>query len=150
MNLLRGRNRILILPEHFLGNGKICCQISSKSLNIIKYWIFFQNSFKSLINTKDPDSGGQLIMDPSDLDPQHCHKERGTVQHMYFSLQAQVYYQPPPLHPPPPSICVFNLFFLRTENLRMLYMIFRGKCGGCWQRGRSTHSSKENSFSGNC
>jgi hypothetical protein len=32
----------------------------------------------------------------------------------------------------------------------MLYMIFRGKCGGFWQRGRSTLSSRENSSSGNC
>ncbi len=53
---------------------KYFCQTGSKSLNKIKCWIFFENFFKYLLNSKDrgPDPGGQLITDTSD--PQMINK----------------------------------------------------------------------------
>ncbi len=42
-------------PEYFLPNEKNYCKIGRKSLWIIKYWWFFLNFFKSLINRKDPE-----------------------------------------------------------------------------------------------
>ncbi len=41
-----------------------------RSLNFIKYWIFFLK-FCWTLYKKNKDPGGQLIMDPQDPDPQH-------------------------------------------------------------------------------
>jgi hypothetical protein len=57
--------------------------VGSKSLKMVKYWIFFVNFLKSLINKDpcrnrirnseiiDPDLGGKKIIDPPDPDQQH-------------------------------------------------------------------------------
>ncbi len=46
---------IRILPKHFSGHWKICCQIGIKPSNIITIELLFWNSFESLINSKGPD-----------------------------------------------------------------------------------------------
>jgi hypothetical protein len=47
--------------------------LGNKSFKIIEYLTFFLNFFKSLINSKEPESdsdpGGLLITDPSDPNP---------------------------------------------------------------------------------
>jgi hypothetical protein len=61
---------IRIRLGHFCGHWKnyVVKQGGSKSLNFITYLSLFLNIFESLISSKDPDPGSQLI---TDLGPEH-------------------------------------------------------------------------------